>query len=460
MSHPILFAKCLALLLEEIQTSADLTMIRSALHRVRRFARSHPLTLDFTDQRLSVNGVRLQRPIPALNRLAAAMQAHGVGQVNISAGVVPRELLQLAMLLARSPVRRGSDARTLFEELHDAALWSVQAHPVAPSDEPWLGSEHSSDIALAEPERIATRVQTHRVTIAAAAAAGDGRALAVTLRALVAVEAAVASPELRAFWTEAVDGACTAEVLRALIEGLPTADDVHGATMLVLRRMGENAAPILIDALLESESIDVRRACFDALTQVRRGIGALETMLAHEHWFVARNAACLLGAIGALSAEPELTEALAHDDERVRAAAVTALLQLDTPSSRARVRSVIADGSAEVRRRAVLAFLTDEGGVTSSAQTLMQALVREPELDVQVEFLYALGTLATPDAVQHLIRLCAGDGRWRPAEFRIAAAEALAQARMVAALPFLRAMQQDADTDVRSAARQLIRAVS
>jgi len=230
--------------------------------------------------------------------------------------------------------------------------------------------------------------------------------------------------------------------------------------MQVLRRMAQKATPILIDALLQSTSLDVRRACFDALTEVRRGTGAMERMLLHEHWFVVRNAACLLGALGARPSEPELTVALGHADERVRAAVVSALLQLDTPTSRARVRATITDSSAEVRRRAVRAFLTDEDGVTSSARTLMQALGREPELEVQVEFVYAIGTLATPDAVQQLIRLCAGDGRSRPAEFRIAAAEALTSARMTAALPLLRAMQHDADADVRAAARHLIRTVS
>jgi len=459
MSHPILFAKTLALLVEEVQTAANLTMVRSGLLRLRQCARLHPLTLDLTHGRLTVNGARLPRPIIALTRFAATMQAHGVGQLTISAGAVPRELLKLAVLLARQATAT-SGAPTIFEALRDAALWSIQVYPFTRVDQPVLGSAHGSDVALEEPAVIAARVQTHCITIAAAAAAGDVRALALTLAALVAVEGAVASPVLRPYWTAAVDGEGTPEVVRTLIDALPTADHTHGATMQVLRRMAQKATPILIDALLQSTSLDVRRACFDALTEVRRGTGAMERMLLHEHWFVVRNAACLLGALGARPSEPELTVALGHADERVRAAVVSALLQLDTPTSRARVRATITDSSAEVRRRAVRAFLTDEDGVTSSARTLMQALGREPELEVQVEFVYAIGTLATPDAVQQLIRLCAGDGRSRPAEFRIAAAEALTSARMTAALPLLRAMQHDADADVRAAARHLIRTVS
>jgi HEAT repeat protein len=138
---------------------------------------------------------------------------------------------------------------------------------------------------------------------------------------------------------------------------------------------------------------------------------------------------------------------------------VTALLQLDTPTSRATVRDAITDPAAEVRRRAVRGFLADPVAA-SNVETLLEALERESELDVQVEFLYALGTLATPAAVQRLIRLCSTEGKWRPPEFRIAAAEALASARLGASVPLLKAMLTDPDMHARAAARHLIRAVS
>ena len=79
---------------------------------------------------------------------------------------------------------------------------------------------------------------------------------------------------------------------------------------------------------------------------------------------------------------------------------------------------------------------------------------------MQIEFLYALGTLATPDAVQRLIRLCSIENSNRPTDFRIAAAEALASARLGAAVPMLRMMLNDPDMHARAAARHLIRAVS
>jgi HEAT repeat protein len=244
-----------------------------------------------------------------------------------------------------------------------------------------------------------------------------------------------------------------------LVIALPTCGDAIGSAITTLKRAGDAGAEVLIDQLLSSDSMDVRRACFDALAEVRRGTAQLLTMLDHEQWFVARNAACLLGLFGSRSSEPELTATLAHSDERVRAAVITSLLQLDTPSSRATVRGAIRDSSAEVRRRAVRGFLA-EPGATANADKVLQALERETDLDVQLEFLYALGSMATPDAVQKLIRLCSADGRYRPPDFRIAAAEALASARLGASVPLLRAMLKDPDIHARAAARHLIRAVS
>ncbi len=364
MHHSLLYAKSLSFLLEEVQSAADMTMVRSSLLRVRRFSRSHGLALEWSDGRLAIDGLRMTRQVSSLMRLTSAMSAHGVAVLTLGAGAVPRELLTLAMLLVRAPVA-DSEAPTIFEELRDAALWYVQATPARRSDVPSESASPSDDV---EAER-------------------------------------------------------------------------------------------LIQQLLTSDSMAVRRACFDALTALRRGVDALVPLLQHTEWFVVRNAACLLGAMAAHSTEHALTATLAHIDERVRAAAVTALLQLDTPTSRAAVRGAVRDESAEVRRRAVRGFLAEQG-TWGNVEQLLQAFERERDLDVQLEFLYALGTLATPDAVQRLIRLCSIEGARRPAEFRIAAAEALATARLGAAMPMLRAMLRDPDMHARAAARHLIRAVS
>lgn len=458
MPHALLYAKSLSLLLEEVQSGEDMTMVRSGLLRVHRFSRSHGVRISLADARLTIDDTKLTRPISGLQRLQLAMSAHGVAQISISAGALPRELLQLAMLLVR-PRATEKDAPGIFEELRDAGLWSVQCYPVARAAACDLGESHAADVGLDSTAAITARGDALAQTATAALRAGDHGTLASVLASIVAIEAAVTHSTLRPAWSAVFERAATRDALQALVAALPKCGDAIASVIVVLKRSGDPGAQLLLDELLTGASLDGRRAYFDALIEIGRGTAKLLEMLEHEQWFIVRNAACLLGAFRSRSSEPELTNALKHGDERVRAAVVSALLLLDTASSRATVRGSIRDSSAEVRRRAVRGFLA-EAGTPTSVEKLLAALERETELDVQLEFLYVLGTLATPDAVQKLIRLCSVEGRYRPADFRIAAAEALASARLSAAVPLLRAMLKDPDQHARAAARHLIKAVS
>ena len=457
MNLSLLFAKSLALLLEEVQSASDMTMVRSGLLRVRRFARSQALALEWSGGRLSVDGVRLVRPVPALQRLTHAMETHNVAQLNISAGAAPRELLKLAQLLVRP---QGTDAAdgSLFEELRNAALWSIQAYPV-PRVIVIDPESISARVALGSRETIVAETNALQREVRAALAAGDASALATRLATLVSIENAVTSMEWRGLWTEAFDSVATPAALRVLVNALPTCGDAIGAAVATLKRAGKNGASILISELLTSESLALRRATFDVLIEMQSGTSEMVALLQDEQWFVVRNAACLIGAVGARFAEPDLIAALKHADERVRAAVVTALLQLDTTTSRSTVRAAIRDSSPEVRRRAARAYLGEQGA-SPHIDKLLQVLERETDLDVQLEFLYVMGKIATPDAVQNLIRLCSVEGKYRPTELRIAAAEALAAARLGAAVPLLRTMLKDPDLHARAAARHLIRSVS
>ena len=458
MPHALLYAKSLALLLEEVQSAADLTMVRSGLLRVRRFSRSHGVTIALADGRLIVDDMKLTRPVPGLQRLQLAMSAHRVAQINISSGALPRELLKLAMLLVR-PRPSESDTPSIFEELRDAGLWSVQCYPVARPSTPENMDTHAADVGLDSRTAITARGEELAHSVAAALRSNDIGTLASVLGSIVAIESVVTHSELRPAWSAVFETAATREALGALVGALPSCGDAIVSAIVVLKRSGDLGAELLLDELLTGASLDGRRACFDALIEIGRGTTKLLGMLEHEQWFIVRNAACLLGAFRSRSSEPELTNTLRHEDERVRAAVVSALLQLDTASSRATVRGAIRDSSAEVRRRAVRGFLA-EAGTPTSVEKLLVALEGETELDVQLEFLYALGTLATPEAVQKLIRLCSIEGRYRPPEFRIAVAEALASARLNAAIPLLKAMLKDPDQHARAAARHLIKAVS
>ena len=459
MSQSLQYAKAFAVLLEDVQSAASETVLRSGLLRVRRFSRSQGLTVVKEGEGVRLDGTLIPRTPTTLLRLTTAMATHAVARLVIRPGAGARELLQTVLLMARS-TRTNTAGATLFDELRELSLWDIKLYPVRSTTDHPESPTHAADVRLDTPGRINLRATDLVQQVHRAAAAKDLPGLVDGLMALQAIERDVEDRGLKALWTAAFDTAATEEAVRVLVAALPRDPDRQQTMFTILRRTGDRGANVIIDILLSAPALDTRRIYFDALVEIRRGVSRLLKLLDHEQWFVVRNAVCLLGEFDSRSSEPELAMKLSHPDARVRAAVVTALLRLNSPTALSTVRSAIRDESAEVRRRAVRGFVTPDGE-TSIVAAMLQALERETDLDVQTEFLHALGSMATPEAVQKLIRLCSGasSGSRHP-DFRIAAAEALTTARTSAAIPFLRTMMKDPDVNARTAARHLIRAVS
>jgi HEAT repeat protein len=211
---------------------------------------------------------------------------------------------------------------------------------------------------------------------------------------------------------------------------------------------------------MAADSLEVRRVFFDSIVQLRVGIPMLIDALGHPQWFVVRNAAALLGEMEAAEADVALARLLEHGDERVRFAAAAALSRLSTPVATAALQRMIVDTSPSVRLRAASAYAM--GGQVKTAAPLSAALDAEMDGDVQLGILAALGRLGTPDAVQKLVKAIvpAAGGQRRPATYRVAAVEALANARGAAAIPALRELLGDTEPTVRDTAKRLIAAAA
>jgi HEAT repeat protein len=168
---------------------------------------------------------------------------------------------------------------------------------------------------------------------------------------------------------------------------------------------------------------------------------------------VARNAAELLGEMQAREAEPQLTELLRHTDDRVRRAATSALMRLGTSRAMQAIQDALKDGAPAMRMQAAAALVTRKD--VKTAATLVRALEEEKDEEVQVAFLLALGKLATPDAVQRLLKAVEperGLFKKKGTAYRVAAVQGLGEARSPEASEALKALQSDKDEEVREAA--------
>jgi hypothetical protein len=112
----------------------------------------------------------------------------------------------------------------------------------------------------------------------------------------------------------------------------------------------------------------------------RPAIPTLIHMLGDARWFVARNAAELLGEMQARESRAQLTELLRHTDDRVRRAATSALMRLGTTRAMNAIQEALKDGAPAMRMQAAAALVTRKD--VKTAATLVRALEEEKDEEV------------------------------------------------------------------------------
>jgi hypothetical protein len=282
---------------------------------------------------------------------------------------------------------------------------------------------------------------------------GDHALVSEIFHRIVARERQVHDADARRSFMLTIRRLSRGAVLRAVAQGLVHAPGKREQQLAVLTRTGEDGADALIEQLAAAEERSERRIYFDALLELRAGVPTLLHMLGDPRWFVARNAAVLLGELGSPEAEQPLSDLLHHDDERVRHAATIALMRLGTPRSMPAIEQALRDSAPQIRMQAA-AMLVERRGDASPAP-LLGALDAEKDDEVRASFYQALGHFATPEAVEKLIAAAQperGLFRRKPVALRIAAIQALAMAGTPQALDALVALQADRDGEVQQAA--------
>src|SRR5574341_1573576 len=227
--------------------------------------------------------------------------------------------------------------------------------------------------------------------------------------------------------------------------------------MVASSRAGADGVEVLIDLLISAQSVQERRGVFNALTQVKQGADQLIHMLGHPQWFVVRNVAELIGELGLEAAVPTLGKQLGHEDERVRKAIALALAKIGTPSTVEPLRRALRDPSSGVRMQVALGI----GGrkANAIAMPLVVAIEGEQDGEVTRELMLALGRIASPDAVQALIKFAQPSGKLfsrKPSAQRVTAVEALRLAGTPAAVGTLQGLAGDSDKQVKAAAQQAL----
>lgn len=252
----------------------------------------------------------------------------------------------------------------------------------------------------------------------------------------------------------------TPGVARRLVAELEGAarDEARRAELVeVMGALGGVVAGPLADALADAEDRSVRRALMDALAaSAADRPDVLTELLSDGRWFVVRNGVAVLGEVGGEGALEHLTRALGHEHGRVRREAVMALARLGGSDPAQLILGMLDDPDDGVRGAAAMAL--GVLGYERAQRPLLEHLDEEPNTDVQVEIMRALGQLGDPGSVPALEkRADPGLFSRTPTPVRVAAYRALAAIGTPHARKVVQAGLDSREPEVRNAVRAVLR---
>ncbi len=463
------FSRLLWLLIHEPQAFEEQ---KSSLRSLVSLSQEGLVMLGLNGGHLMVNDELLADSIAGVAEVRTQFVGHAVQSVAVEMAARPADILGTARALATA-VGPGDAGRTAEAALRELGPRSVRVvfEPrleLAPGDFP-VQAFSATNAAIDHPA--AALAALAAATSAPAASRLIDQLIGLVQRylrdrrlvdaadlwsELVRREAAATDPDTRLAYAAALRRLTTPTLLRDVAMMLPRHKDRTEELVTILARTGDEGAEAVIEELATAQSRSDRRIYFDALVRLKTGVHTLTHLLGDPRWYVARNAADLLGELSATGADARLVDLLSHDDDRVRRAAANALGKLQTQRAVVALRRALSDTSLHVRATAAAGLGMRKG--RGAADTLVAALESERDIEVQIAILMALGRAGTPDAVARLVKAAESGGLFKrkPTAYRVAAVQALADAHTHAALTALRALTTDKDAAVRDAATRAL----
>jgi HEAT repeat protein len=468
------FARLLWLLIHEGQ-SVDEQKV--ALRAVVFVSKEASVRLSNKEGRLAVNNLVMPQALAGVQELAERLVEHGISEIEIDEGARPSELLSLARLLAVG-IASTSDVADFSQRLSQLEGTTVHVRlsaalvkapertgeTVPTPDAPPLTSGERvthlfAKLGFATTPQEATNV-LEEIAFSAEQAAREGRFedSADVFSSLLDRENAITDPEVRRGYVVTVRRLTKPVLLRPIAHLISSDPRRRVPTERILQRCGQDGVDAIIDQYISSTSAaerDLYRATLSRLSGTR---DALVQMLQDPRWYVVRQAAEFLGELQVQDTERPLAEILRHQDARVRRAVARALSRLDSVFAFDALVRALTDESATVRLEAVSGLMLRRSA--KAGGTLAKAIDDESDTEVQFAILAALGRVGSPEAVQKLTKSAeAASGFLKSKKnsgLRIAAVQALGEARTPGALTALQSLSNDKEKDVRDAVARAI----
>ncbi|WP_461414639.1 HEAT repeat domain-containing protein [Gemmatimonas sp.] len=442
----------LALLLKQMRERAPTAEMLGSVQRLATLAQVGSVTIDdrVLDEAMAVEAVASGAAM-----LRTVMGTHGLSAIDIASTVTEAEFLKLGGLLVAPP---SAVHGAIIESADALAIWNIRLRvpgmtlrptpvgmrAIAPDEASLEGgaqvahATHAAPLTIGTPAPIITGHDVLEHDLANAVRRGDG----------VAVFELLSGVTDRVFFEQLA----TPDALQLVVERLLEHPQNHEAVHDLLVRAGVPGARAVFEQLVAATEIADRRFLYDVAASLPATLAVARQYANDPTWYVARNAAGLLGESRSQSAVVDLARLLRHTDTRVRVAAVVALGQIGGPGAMARLESVLFDAVPDVRNRA-LSIVFAAPDADPLADRMMLAVQEESTLEYQLEIIAALSNVHTPRARQKLIEMTMARTRsLDDLQIRLAAIGALGTGHRPAADAVLRDLANDEHSLIRERA--------
>ena len=467
------FARLVWLLIND---STAKSQQKVALRAVVTVSKEASVRLGNKEGRLAVNGLVMPQALTGVQELAGRLAAHTVQEIEIEQGASAAELLALARLLALESAS-NSDVADFTQKLSVLAEKTVHVRllesPVSPQALPTETMPMAAAVAtgsqrvrflfgqlstVSDPPMASTFLE--EIAFAAEQSTREGRAAdaADIFSAIIEREAVLTDDDLRRTYVVTMRRLTKPTLLRPIADLIANDDARAVQAERILQRCGQDGVDAAMDGYASAHPSLIRRRYHAVLLRLGATRESLVQMLQDPRWHVVRLAADFLGEMGSLEAERPLADMLRHQDERVRRAVTRALGRIESNFTIDAIGRSLSDPAPAVRLEAVAALAARRSG--RAGAVLAKAIDDEAELEVQYALLAALGRVASPDAVQKLTKAAvAASGFFKTKKnvgLRVAAVQALGEARTPGALTALQGLANDKERAVREAIARVL----
>ena len=260
---------------------------------------------------------------------------------------------------------------------------------------------------------------------------------------------------------EAINGEEFAHELLKVLESDASVDSNHFSSYI--DHLNPSVIPSFMHILGELQKMKNRRFLIDALSKIgRNNIHALAKGLHDTKWYVARNAALILGNIATRETIPYLVESLSHEDQRVRKAVVNALGATGCSDVIEHIEHCFQDPNFHVRNAAAKAMgsVHSEDARQMLLKEIMSGNFHLKELNEKKEFFTALANWQDQDVRDFMIKTLNTKKIFKKTkhdESRACAAYALGLVRDKDAIPALEKACKSSNLSLRRFASEALR---